>query len=73
MKTVYYLGDKYYDKSGSMLGSLYTEDGQRYDWGKLQYDVSKGVEVLVRPATPTLIQWAENQLLKQKETSWFEP
>lgn len=73
MKIVYYLGDKYYDNSGTMIGVLYTEQGQRYDWGKLQIDVERGEDVIVRKATPTLIEWAESQLIKHKETNWYEP
>ena len=75
MKIVYYLGDKYYDKSGSMLGVLYTEEGQRYDWGKLQIAVERGEDVLVRKATPEMIAWAEIELSKFKanEDNWIEP
>lgn len=62
MKIVYYLGDKYYELSGTMMGVLYTETGERYDWGFLQRDIRNGQEVLVRPATPAMMAWAEEQL-----------
>ena len=62
MKVVYYFGDKYYDKSGTMMGPLYTENGLRYDWGKLQSDVRNGEDVVVRKATPEMIQWADKFL-----------
>lgn len=62
MKIVYYFGDKYYDKSGTMLGVLYTDKGERYDWGFLQRDVENGEDVVVRKATSDMIQWAENRL-----------
>jgi len=66
MKVVYYFGDKYYDKSGTMMGPLYTENGERYDWGKLQSDVHNGEDVVVRKATPEMIQWADKQLEQYK-------
>ena len=62
MKIVYYFGDKYYDQSKSMMGILYTEKGERYDWGKLQNDVDNGQDVVVRKATPDMIKWADEQL-----------
>lgn len=62
MKIVYYFGDKYYEKSGTMMGVLYTEQGQRYDWGLLQREVVNGEEVVVRKATTEMIQWANKQL-----------
>ena len=66
-KTVYFLGDKYYHASGSMIGVLYTEGGYRYDWGFLQQDVAHGIEVLVKPATPDLIKWADEKLAEIKK------
>ena len=62
MKIVYYCGDKYYDRSGTMMGVLYTDAGHRYDWGKLQHDVDNGEDVVVRKATPQMIEWADKQL-----------
>ena len=62
MKIVYYFGDKYYHKSGTMMGALYTDKGRRYDWGKLQHDVENGEDVVVRKATPEMIQWADKFL-----------
>lgn len=63
MKTVYYFGEEYYYKSGTMMGVLYTQEGNRYDWGFLRQDVEAGEEVLVKPATPEMIKWA-NRVLK---------
>lgn len=64
MKTVYYFGDKYYDRSKTMMGVLYTEDNQRYDWGFLQRDVRNGVDVVVKKATPAMLRAADEQLEK---------
>lgn len=62
MKVVYFFGDEYYQKSGTMMGSLYTESGKRYDWGFLQRDVRNGEDVVVKPATREMLAWADNQL-----------
>lgn len=59
MKIVYYFGDKYYAQSGTMMGVLYTEKGERYDWGFLQRDVERGEEVVVKKATPEMIKRAD--------------
>ena len=66
MKHVFYFGDKYYEKSGTRMGVLYTEHGQRYDWGFLQRDVAKGEEVIIKKATAKMIEWADSQLQKYK-------
>lgn len=62
MKIVYYFGNKYYDQSGTMMGVLYTDKGERYDWGFLQRDVENGEDVVVRKATIDMIKWADTQL-----------
>ena len=62
MKIVYYFGDKYYDQSKTMMGVLYDESRHRYDWGYLQRDVDNGEDVIVRKATPPMIQWADKIL-----------
>ena len=62
MKTVYYFGDRYYAKSGTMMGELYDEKGHRYDWGFLRRDVKNGEEIVVKEATPAMIAWAEEKL-----------
>ena len=67
MKMVYYFGDKYYNESGTIMSSLYTEKGERYDWGFLRRDVENGEDVVVRKATPDMIKWADNMLETFKE------
>jgi hypothetical protein len=67
MKMIYYFGDKYYNESGTMMSSLYTEKGERYDWGFLRRDVETGQDVVVRKATPDMIKWADEQLKTFKE------
>lgn len=66
MKIVYYFGHKYYDQSGTMMGALYTDKGERYDWGFLQRDVDNGEDVVVRKANTDMIKWADTQLERFK-------
>ena len=62
MKIVYHFGEEYYWRSNTFMGALYTDKGERYDWGFLQRDVRNGEEVLVRPATPEMLAWADEHL-----------
>jgi hypothetical protein len=45
-----FLGSDFYWKSGTMMGMLYTEDGHRSDWGKVQGALEAGNGVSIRPA-----------------------
>ena len=53
MKTfkAFYIGDDFYIKSGNIMSSIYTEDGQRTDWGKVQMALANGQEVRIRQAS----------------------
>ena len=64
-KTVYHFGEKYYDKSGTMMGVMYTESGQRYDYGFMKGDLGRGITVIVKPATSEMIAWAEKVLAEK--------
>lgn len=46
-----YIGDKFYWQSGTMMSSIYSETGQRYDWGFVQRDLAEGKTVTIRPAS----------------------
>lgn len=60
MKLVF-IGDDFYHNSGTIMSSLYTEDGQRSDWGKVKIALRNGEKVCIRPAT-------EKELESAKET-----
>jgi hypothetical protein len=64
MKTVYFLGRGYYFKSGSSIGMLYSEAGERYDWGRIELEIEQGKEILIKPATPKMHEWANKRLLE---------
>jgi hypothetical protein len=46
-----YIGDHFYTESGSMMSSIYDEQGNRQDWGKVQLTLKNGESVNIRPAT----------------------
>lgn len=49
--TFTYYGNDYYNRSGSAVGVLYTEDGRRSDWGKVNIALGEGKIVKIIPAT----------------------
>ncbi len=46
-----FIGKKFYFESSTRMSSIYTIDGQRYDWGFVQRDLSQGKSIHIRPAT----------------------
>lgn len=52
-KKIIYVGDDIYMRSGTSMSPLYTEDGDRYDYGFMGIDLSNGWDVKIRQATPT--------------------
>jgi hypothetical protein len=44
------------------MGIMYTESGERYDYGFLESDLCRGVTVVVKPATPEMMAWADRVL-----------
>jgi len=45
-----YIGDEFYDKSGTIMSPLYEETGERSDWGFVNVALRKGKTVIIRPA-----------------------
>lgn len=46
-----YIGDHFYIQSGTMMSSLYTTQGNRFDWGLVQVALQRGHLINIRPAT----------------------
>jgi uncharacterized protein YprB with RNaseH-like and TPR domain len=61
-----YIGERFYAESGSMMSSLYTTTGHRYDWGFVQRDLRDGYEVRIRNATHAELVPYERQLAELK-------
>jgi hypothetical protein len=51
MLWVVYYGREFYDRSSTMFGSMYTEDGKRTDWGKIEIELEHGERVTIRGCT----------------------
>lgn len=66
MNYIYY-GDRYYHESGTMLGTLYTEFGDRADWETVATCLRKGEAVVIRPARFEEMCLMDNALLRHKE------
>lgn len=67
-----FIGDKFYDESGTMMSSIYQidTDGEGYhrtDWGQINICLKNGGSVNIRPATPNETEIFEIQLLKIKQ------
>jgi hypothetical protein len=56
-----YIGDHFYTESGTMMSSIYDEQGNRQDWGKVQMALKNDESVNIRPATRE-----ERERFKQK-------
>jgi hypothetical protein len=57
-----FIGDRFYSESGTVMSSLYTKDGTRYDWGFVNRDLRSGRTVNIRPATAAELRSAERNL-----------
>jgi hypothetical protein len=62
MKYLIYIGDHFYYESGSVMSSVYLEDGTRFDWGKLKVALSNGEEIHIRQATNEECGYYERKL-----------
>jgi hypothetical protein len=67
MRKLIYLGHRFYSESKTMMSSVYTEDGYRYDWGFMQRDLENGEEVHIRQADPSERAHYEKALADMKE------
>lgn len=66
-----YIGNKFYHDSHTRMSSVYTEDGERTDFGKIQMALERGEEVHIRQATPIEMAYYQadlDGLLKAKST-----
>ena len=62
-----YFGEEYYERSGSIIGVLYTHDGDRSDWGKVNVALRAGESVEITPASPAQHRAIEAQTVRAIE------
>lgn len=62
---LFYIGDAFYQKSGTMMGPIYHDEPRppeggyyRSDWGKVSIALRDGEEVHIRQATADELRWA---------------
>jgi len=68
MKLVY-IGDHFYPESGSIMSSIYTEDGRRSDWGQVQMALKRGESIEIRQSTLNERKPYEEELTQIKENA----
>jgi hypothetical protein len=61
MKLVY-IGNHFYRDSNTKMSCIYTENGERSDWGKVQIALDKGHTVEIRPATKDELDFYNKKL-----------
>jgi len=61
---IIYVGQKFYNQSGSIMSSMYTEDDKRMDYGFLQIALENGEEVFIRQATAEEFAFYQKKLDK---------
>jgi hypothetical protein len=62
-----YIGDHFYFESGTVMSSIYTIDGERYDWGFVSIALRSGKSVHIRPATKNELALYEKKLAALKK------
>ena len=62
MMQLIHIGSRFYYESGSVMGSLYTPEGERSDWGKVELTLERGDSVTLRPATDEELKPYEKRL-----------
>ena len=60
-----YIGDKFYQRSKTLMSSIYTVEGERSDWGFVEVALKNGESVHIRPATEV-----EKLLYEERLKEW---
>ena len=58
----FYVGDRFYRDSGTMMSSIYTTDFRRAHWGQVEMALKEGQKVEIRPANKMEMTWAKEEL-----------
>ena len=61
-----FIGEDFYFESGTMMSSIYTTDGKRFDWGFVKEALREGKNVSIRPATDEERKPYEKELAARK-------
>ena len=63
-----FIGEEFYANSGTMMSSIYGEDGARWDWGKVKIALEDGDTVTIRPCTMEELRKYRRILRDRKHT-----
>jgi hypothetical protein len=63
-----YIGPHFYMESGTIMSPVYTESGERSDWGLIQLALSRGDSISIRQATQVEKCFYEERLASLKST-----
>lgn len=65
-----FIGDNYYAESKSIMSPIYTEHGNRYDWGFVSRDLCQGKSITIRQANTIEHEYYKARLheLKKQQT-----
>lgn len=69
MKLIY-IGSHFYLESSTHMSCVYTEEGQRSDWGNVESALRQGDSVEIRPATQDELAFYESKLSELKSRSY---
>lgn len=67
VENLIFIGSKFYSESGTIMSCVYTEAGERFDWGFLEVGLEKGIFYNIRPATKKELDMYEQVLTKLKK------
>lgn len=59
-----FIGDDFYQKSGTMMSPIYSVTGERCDWGFVNCALRRGESVHIRPATSSELDFYNKKLQK---------
>ena len=63
-----YIGGDFYWESKTIMSCIYKENGERFDWGKLEMELRAGKEVHLRPATEKELEYFKKCLKAIQES-----
>lgn len=59
---------RFYTESGTRMGTLADESGERWDWGFVEIALEKGTPIIIEPANQKQLERAEIVLAKIKQS-----
>ena len=64
---LFYIGEKFYSLTNTLMSPIYTTHYERWDWGKVNIALQNHQSVIIKPANWKQRDWAKKQLVKYKK------